>query len=346
MSSSEITTDSTDSRELYEHFSVKVDAGQEPLRIDKFLVNRIEKTSRTKIQNAASAGLVSVNGKPVKSNYKIKANDEVKLVLPQPPLKLELIPEDIPLDIVYEDEYLVVLNKQPGMVVHPGHGNYTGTLVNALIYHFNQMPDASQDNTRPGLVHRLDKDTSGLMVVARDEFAMMHLAKQFFDRKITRAYQALVWGDFEEDEGQIEGHIGRHLRNRMCMDVFPEEDFGKYALTYYRVLKRFGYVSLVECRLKTGRTHQIRVHMQHIGHPLFNDDRYGGDAIVKGTVYTKYKQFVNNCFKVMPRQALHAKTLGFIHPNTGKEMMFDSDLPEDFTQLLEKWDTYASFRKD
>ena len=328
-------------RDMYELVRITADRGQEPLRVDKFLTNRLEKTSRNRIQQAAKAGNVLVNEQPVKPNYKIKAGDEVVVVLPEEPREISLDPENIPLDIVYEDDHVIVLNKQAGLVVHPGHGNYSGTLVNGLLYHFSQLPDASRDNSRPGLVHRLDKDTSGLMVVAREDYAMTHLAKQFFDRTIDRSYVALVWGDFDEEEGSVEGNIGRHLRDRMKMAVFPEGEEGKYALTHYKVLKRYGYVTLIQCKLATGRTHQIRVHMEHIGHPLFNDLRYGGDRIVTGTVFTKYKQFIDNCFKVMPRQALHAKSLGFTHPDSGERMYFESELPSDFQAVLEKWERYT-----
>lgn len=331
--SEENTTD-----DLYEHFHVKTDKGQDILRIDKFLMNRVEGVSRTKIQSAADAGCILVNGKPVKSNYKVKPFDDISIVLSSPAREYKLEPENIPLNIVYEDDDLVVINKQAGLVVHPGSGNYTGTLVNALLYHFGQMPGA--DPIRPGLVHRIDKNTTGLMVIAKSETAMPFLAKQFFDHSIQRRYVALVWGDMAEDEGTIEGNIGRHLRFRKKMDVFPDGDHGKTAITHYKVLERLGYVTLVECKLETGRTHQIRVHMQHIGHPLFNDDTYGGDYIVKGTVYTKYKQFVENCFSLLPRHALHAKLLGFVHPSTKKEMIFERDLPDDMTQVLEKWRGY------
>lgn len=335
------SSEQDEERDLYELTRITADPGQEPLRVDKFLSNFLERTSRNRIQNAAKAGNILVNDQPVKANYKVKAGDEVVVVMPEEPREFSVEPENIPLDIVYEDKDLIVLNKPAGLVVHPGHGNYTGTLVNGLMYHFNHLPDASADNSRPGLVHRLDKDTSGLMVVARDEYAMTHLAKQFFDRTIERSYVALVWGDFDEEEGSIEGNIGRHLRDRLKMAVFSEGEEGKYALTHYKVLQRFGYVTLVECRLATGRTHQIRVHMEHIGHPLFNDSRYGGDRIVRGTVYTKYKQFVENCFQIMPRQALHAKSIGFSHPNSGERMSFKSELPEDFEGVLEKWDRYT-----
>lgn len=330
-----------DDEEGYELYRIVADPGQEPLRVDKFLVNRTEKISRNRIQQAAKAGGVRVDGEPVKPNFKVKPGMEVAIVVPAEPKKLELLPEDIPLQLVYEDKFVSVLNKEAGMVVHPGHGNYTGTLVNALLHHYNQLPDKSEDHSRPGLVHRLDKNTSGLMVVAREDYAMTHLARQFFDRTTERTYLALVWGDFDELEGEIEGHIGRHERDRLQMDVFPEGDQGKYALTRYKVLKRFGYVTLVQCQLATGRTHQIRVHMAHIRHPLFNDERYGGDHIVFGTVYTKYKQFIENCFQICPRHALHAKSLGFEHPDTGEWMQFDSELPQDMQDLIQKWERYT-----
>ena len=329
--------------ELYEHYRFVAGKGQERLRVDKFLMNFIENASRNKIQNAAAAGSIQVNEKAVKSNYKVKPDDIVTVVLAYPPREIEIIPENIPLGIVYQDEALVVVNKKPGMVVHPGYGNYTGTLVNALAYHFENLPEGSRRD-RPGLVHRLDKNTSGIMVVAADDFAMSHLAKQFFDRTISRTYIALVWGDFEEDEGTVTGHIGRSLKNRKVMDVFPKEDFGKHAVTHYKVLERFGYVTLVQCKLETGRTHQIRVHMKYIGHPLFNDETYGGDQILKGTTFTKYKQFIQNCFKILPRHALHAKSLGFQHPLKDKPLFFDSELPDDMQQLIEKWRIYTANR--
>ncbi len=327
--------------DLYEHYRFDVDKGQEPLRIDKYLINRIEAISRNKIQNAARADSILVNGKPVKSNYKVKPLDVVTIVLGTPPHELQSEPENIPLNIVYEDDQLVVINKQAGLVVHPAPGNYTGTLINALLYHFKHLPKG-KDVTRPGLVHRLDKDTSGLMVIAKEEFAMMHLAKQFFKRTIKRNYSALVWGDFEANSGTIDAYIGRNLRFRKIMAVFPEGDHGKEAVTHYKVLERLGYVTLLDVKLETGRTHQIRVHMAHMGHPLFNDETYGGDRIVKGTIYSKYKQFVENCFNILPRQALHARTLGFIHPVTQKELFFEAPLPPDFQQLLEKWRSYFS----
>jgi 23S rRNA pseudouridine1911/1915/1917 synthase len=302
-------------------------------------MNFIENATRNKIQQAAKAGNVLVNEKSVKSNYKVKPNDVVRVVLTHPPHENLLVAEDIPIDIIYEDSDVIVVNKSSGMVVHPGHGNYSGTLVNGLIHHIENLPVNS--NERPGLVHRIDKDTSGLLVVAKTEYAMAHLSKQFYDRTTERRYIALVWGNVEEDEGTIEGNVGRSLKNRLQMDVFPEGDFGKHAVTHFKVLERFSYVTLVECKLETGRTHQIRAHMKYIGHTLFNDERYGGDRILKGTTFTKYKQFVDNCFKVLPRQALHAKTLGFTHPKTGEFMQFNSELPEDIVGALNKWRNYT-----
>lgn len=337
--------DSDDEQELFEHYKFIADKGQELLRIDKFLMDRIPNTSRNKIQQAASSGTILVNQKAVKSNYKVKPKDEISIVLPYPPRVIELIPQDIPLDILYEDKDLIVLNKQSEMVVHPGYGNYTGTLVNALVYHFQNLPDGAMEN-RPGLVHRLDKNTTGIMVVAKTEHALNHLANQFFERTTERRYNALVWGDFEEDEGTVVGHVGRSLKNRKVMHVFPEGDYGKHAVTHYKVLKRFGYVTLIECKLETGRTHQIRVHMKYIGHSLFNDNEYGGDTILKGTSFSKYKQFITNCFEILPRQALHAKSLGFTHPTTGKWMQFESELPQDMKEVLERWETYVSNRKE
>jgi len=330
--------------ELYEHFKFTASEGQEPLRVDKFLMNFIENATRNKIQQAIKAGNVLVNEVVVKSNYKMKPKDVVRVVLAHPPHENLLVAEDIPIDIIYEDNEVIVVNKAAGMVVHPGHGNYSGTLVNALIYHIENLPVNS--NERPGLVHRIDKDTSGLLVVAKTEYAMANLASQFFDRTTDRLYLALVWGNLEEEEGTIEGNIGRSLKNRLQMDVFPEGDFGKHAVTHYKVVERFSYVTLVQCKLETGRTHQIRAHFKHIGHPLFNDERYGGERILKGTTYTKYKQFVDNCFKILPRQALHAKTLGFTHPITKKYMSFDSELPEDMVQVLEKWRNYTLNQKE
>ena len=326
---------------LHEHFKFEATKGQAPLRVDKFLMNYIENATRNKIQQAATNGNIFVNDIPVKSNYKVKAFDVVRVLLEYPPFENLIIPENIPLDIVYEDDQLLVINKPPGLVVHPGYGNYTGTLVNALAYHFDNLPMNSSE--RPGLVHRIDKDTSGLMVVAKTESAMTYLAKQFADKTSEREYIAIVWGNVEEDEGTIEGNIDRHVSNRMQMAVYDvDSDKGKPAITHYKVLERLGYVTLVSCKLETGRTHQIRVHMKHIGHTLFNDDRYGGDLILKGTTFTKYKQFVDNCFKVLPRQALHAKTLGFEHPTTKEFMRFDSEIPQDIQDCIEKWRTYSN----
>ena len=329
---------------LYEHYSFTADSGQQALRVDKFLMNRIENATRNKIQQAAKAGSVRVNDVVVKSNYKVKGGDQVKVLFTHPPYENLLVGEDIPLDIVYEDDALVVVNKAAGMVVHPGHGNYNGTLLNALLYHFESLPLNAND--RPGLVHRIDKDTSGLLVVAKTEKAMTHLAKQFCDKTSQRSYYALVWRDVKDDTGTIEGHIGRDLKNRLLMTVFPDGDQGKEAITHYEVVERFGYTTLVRCRLETGRTHQIRAHMKHIGHTLFGDARYGGDNILKGTTFTKYKQFVDNCFKLLPRQALHAQTLGFVHPISGKSMSFEAPLPDDMLTALEKWRHYAKHRLD
>ncbi|MGB0198518.1 MAG: RluA family pseudouridine synthase [Flavobacteriaceae bacterium] len=329
---------------LYEHFSFMADTGQTPLRVDKFLMNRIENATRNKIQQAAKAGSVHVNGTAVKSNYKVKGGDTVKVLFAHPPHENLLVGEDIPLCIVYEDDSLIVVDKPAGLVVHPGHGNYSGTLLNGLIYHFDNLP--TNRNERPGLVHRIDKDTSGLLVVAKTEYAMAHLAQQFFDKTSERSYLALVWGDPTDDKGTVVGHLGRDPKNRLLMTVFPEGDQGKEAVTHYEVVERFGYVTLVQCRLETGRTHQIRAHMKHIGHPLFNDMRYGGDKILKGTTFTKYKQFVENCFKVLPRQALHAQTLGFTHPESGEKMQFQSELPQDFVAAVDKWRHYAKHRID
>lgn len=326
---------------LYEHFRFEVDKGQGPLRVDKYLMNRIENATRNKIQQAAKDGNILVNDKPVKSNYRVRPLDVIRIVFEHPPHEYLLTPEDIPIDIVFEDEHIVVVNKEAGMVVHPGHGNYSGTLINALAFHFENLPINSSE--RPGLVHRLDKDTSGLLVVAKTEKAMAHLSKQFHDKKPTREYVALVWGDVEEDSGTIEGNIGRNPKNRLQNVVYEGVDAekGKEAITHYKVLDRFGYVTLVSCQLETGRTHQIRVHLKHIGHTLFNDERYGGNRVLKGTVFNKYRQFVENCFTVLPRQALHAKTLGFLHPDTEEYMEFTSELPEDMTACLERWTNYA-----
>ena len=332
----------SDGREMFEHFRFVADKGQKLLRVDKFLVARMEKTSRNRIQNAADADCIIVNGRPVKSSYKVKAGDVVSIVMDRPRYELEIIPEDIPLNIIYEDDALLVVNKPAGMVVHPGHGNYTGTLVNALAWHFKDNPDYDVSDPRLGLVHRIDKDTSGLLVIAKTPEAKTHLGLQFFNKTTKREYRALVWGNFPEKTGTITGNIARNPRNKLQMAVFENPEIGKHAVTHYEVLRDFGYVSLVKCVLETGRTHQIRVHMQYKGHPLFNDARYGGDKILKGTTFAKYKRFIDNCFAICPRQALHAKTLGFIHPVTGKEMNFDSEIPEDMSLLLQKWENYTS----
>lgn len=332
--------------ELFEHFHYTADKGQSVLRLDKFLADLMPNASRSKIQDLAKKGNILVNDQLQKQNYKVKPGDEVSVVMPYPVREIELKPENIPLEVIYEDDSLVVINKQAGLVVHPGYGNYDGTLVNALLYHFEQLAPKVDEPDRPGLVHRLDKDTSGVMVIAKTEKALTHLAKQFFDRTNDRRYYALVWGDFDEDEGMIEGHIGRSLKDRKVMDVFPEGEFGKPAFTRFKVLERFGYVTLVECKLESGRTHQIRAHFKFIKHPLFDDITYGGDKILKGTTFTKYKQFVQNCFGILNRQALHAKKLSFSHPETGEWMEFESDLPDDFQQVLEKWRNYIAHRKD
>ncbi len=331
-----------ESDEMFEHFSIVVDKGQSLLRLDKFLTCRMENTSRNRIQAAADGGNILVNGKAAKSSYKVKPLDRISIVMPYPRRELEIVAEDIPLDIVYEDDDLLVVDKAAGMVVHPGFGNYTGTLVNALTFHLQHLPMFSQGDMRAGLVHRIDKNTSGLLVVAKNERAHVSLAKQFFDHTIYRRYVALVWGNIEQDEGTITGNIGRNPKDRLQMWVFADGSEGKHAVTHYRVLRRYGYVTLVECRLETGRTHQIRVHFSWQGHPLFNDERYGGDRILKGTTFLKYKQFIDNCFRTMPRHALHARSLGFVHPATHREVMFESQLPEDFRRLIDKWETYSS----
>ncbi|MDR0228758.1 MAG: RluA family pseudouridine synthase [Flavobacteriaceae bacterium] len=326
--------------ELFEHYKFEAGKGQAPLRVDKFLMNLVENATRNKIQQAANNGNIYVNDVPVKSNHKVKSMDVVRVLMKQPPFENIIIPEDIPLNIVYEDDDVLVVNKPAGLVVHPGHGNYTGTLVNALAYHFESMPLNSSE--RPGLVHRIDKDTSGLLVCAKTEWAMTELQKQFAEKTTEREYIALVWGNVIEDEGTIESYIGRHVKDRMQMAAFDEEDKGKWAVTHYKVIERLGYVTLVSCRLETGRTHQIRVHMKHIGHTLFNDERYGGNMILKGTTFTKYKQFVDNCFSILPRQALHARTLGFEHPITKEFMRFSCDIPEDMQMCIDKWKVYAN----
>ena len=328
----------------FEHYKFIADKGQNPLRVDRFLMNFVEFATRNKIQQSVKAGNVRVNDNVVKSNHKVKGGDVVTIVLDYPKETNELLPQDIPIIINYEDDDLLIVNKEAGMVVHPGFGNYDGTLVNALAFHFQNLPNMGEEE-RPGLVHRIDKNTSGILVVAKTERAMTILAKKFEDRDLNRKYIALVWGDVKEDEGTITGNIGRSLKNRKVMDVFPDGEYGKYAVTHYKVLERFGYTTLVECKLETGRTHQIRVHFKSIGHTLFNDEEYGGDAILKGTTFTKYKQFVHNCFKICPRQALHAKSLGFEHPTTKKEVFFDSDLADDMQELIEKWRKYATHQK-
>lgn len=328
--------------ELFEHYGITADRGQSPIRLDKFLAIHMERCSRNRIQTAADEGNILVNGRPAKSSYKVKPGDRISLVMPYPKREIEIVPEDIPLDIPYEDEDLLVVNKPAGLVVHPGHGNYSGTLVNALTYHLRNLPLFQEGDMRAGLVHRIDKDTSGLLVVAKNERTHARLAKQFFDHTIARRYVALVWGNFDRDEGTITGNIGRSPKDRQKMWVFEDGSDGKHAVTHYRVLKRYGYVTLVECRLETGRTHQIRVHMQWQGHPLFGDARYGGDRILKGTTFNKYKQFVENCFEILPRQALHARSLGFVHPATGREVYFESELPDDFRTVLSKWDAYTA----
>jgi 23S rRNA pseudouridine1911/1915/1917 synthase len=340
------TPDFQDNDTLYEHHNFKVDKGQQPLRIDKYLMNFIENATRNKIQAAAKDGSIFVNDSPVKPNYKVKPNDIIIVKFEHPPFENLLVGEDMPLDIVYEDDTLLVVNKPAGIVVHPGHGNYSGTLINALIFHFENLPKNSSD--RPGLVHRIDKDTSGLLVVAKTEHAMAHLSKQFKDKTSEREYVAIVWGNMDEEKGTIEGNIGRHPKNRLQNTVFDGEDAenGKPAMTHYNVLERLGYVTLVACKLETGRTHQIRVHMKHIGHTLFNDERYGGERILKGTTFTKYKQFVDNCFKILPRQALHAKTLGFEHPTTGEFMRFSTEIPDDIQLCIEKWRHYAKHQEN
>lgn len=328
--------------ELYEHHRILVDAGQKLTRIDQFLTEKIPNATRTKIQAGIEAEGVKINGKAIKPSYKVKPLDEIVISLPKPPrAENELIPQDIPLDIRYEDDDILVLYKPAGMVVHPAYGNWDGTLVNALIYHFQHLPTGRNGEIRPGLVHRIDKDTSGLMVVAKNDYAMSHLARQFFEHTIERTYYALVWGEPKEDTGTIRGNIGRSSKDRKVMDVYPDGDYGKPAVTHYKVLKRLKYVSLVQCNLETGRTHQIRAHMRYLGHPLFNDAMYGGDRIVKGTIFTRYRQFVENCFALCSRQALHAKSIGFEHPKTKQWLQFDSDLAPDIVAVMEKWEAYS-----
>jgi len=327
--------------EIFVHHRLVAEEGQELLRVDKFLLNQLPDTSRTRIQKAAEAGTVTVNGKVVKSSFKVKAGDAIEIVLGDEPRDSDIRPEELPLEIVHRDEHVIVLNKAPGMVCHPGHGNYTGTLVHGLAFLAENLPIGKQGEERPGLVHRLDKDTSGVMVAAASELGMSSLAKQFYDRTTSREYVAIVWGDLEQEEGTIEGHIGRSLKDRLQMAVFPDGSEGKHAVTHYKVLQRFGYVTVVSCKLETGRTHQIRAHMRFLGHPLFNDERYGGDKILKGTSFSKYRQFIMNCFKACPRHALHAKTLGFTHPQSGEHMSFDTVIPEDMMEVIRKFESYT-----
>ncbi len=343
MSREEINEEATE--ELFEHYRFVADPGLRIVRVDKYLHGKIENISRSRIQNAAKAGNILANGKAVKQNYKVKPGDVITVVMSQPPREYEVIPQDIPINIVYEDDDIIVINKEAGMVVHPGYNNYDGTLVNALRYHIDQKYPGHGPEIEANLVHRIDKDTSGILLVAKNELAQARLGKQFFDHSIERKYIALVWGDFKEESGTIEGHIGRNPKNRLGMTVFPEGEHGKHAITHYKVIERFGYVTAVECQLETGRTHQIRAHMQFIGHPLFNDATYGGDKILKGTTFTKYKQFVQNCFKLLPRQALHAKSLGFVHPTSEEYMFFDSELPADMQAVFEKWRNYGAGNK-
>jgi 23S rRNA pseudouridine1911/1915/1917 synthase len=325
--------------DLYEHHRLVVDKGQGLMRLDVFLTGRLENVTRNRIQNALHAGNILVNSKAAKPNYRVKPNDVITIVLTTPPREFELIPENIPFNLVYEDDDVLIVNKEAGMVVHPGHGNFTGTLLNALVYYFNEKQDGK--NNRPLLVHRIDKDTSGLLLVAKNELAQTHLAREFFNHTIERRYHALVWGDVEKDEGTITGNLARSIPDRRVMTVYEDGETGKHAVTHYKVLQRFGYVTLIECRLETGRTHQIRAHMRYLGHPLFNDEKYGGNEIVKGTTFSKYKQFIQNCFSLLPRQALHAKTLGFVHPTNGRIIQFNSELPPDMQALIDKWERYT-----
>jgi 23S rRNA pseudouridine1911/1915/1917 synthase len=332
-------------QELFEHYRYVVDPGQSMLRIDKYLTARIEGVSRTRVQAAAQAGNIMVNDAPVKPNYRVKPLDVIQILLPNPPRDIELIPQNLPVNVVFEDDDLIVVNKEAGMVVHPAYGNYSGTLMNALMYHFRDLPLFSTGELRPGLVHRIDKNTSGLLVIAKNEYALNRLSRQFFNRTTGRRYMALVWGAPEPEEGTITGNVGRNIRDRKIMQVFPDGSQGKHAVTHYRVLEKMSYVSLIECRLETGRTHQIRVHMAWAGHPLFNDEEYGGNRILKGTTFTKYQQFVRNCFEMIPRQALHAQSLSFDHPVTGKRLSFGSDLPADMAGVIEKWRHYIAGRE-
>jgi 23S rRNA pseudouridine1911/1915/1917 synthase len=330
--------------DLYEHHRIEVDPGQSAIRIDKYLTERLERISRNRIQNAAGAGNILVNNNTVKSNYKVKPGDLIQILLPAPPRDPELIPEDIPLDIIFEDDDLMVVNKPAGMVVHPAYGNFSGTLVNALLWHFRDLPLFQKGEIRPGLVHRIDKNTSGILVIARNEYTLNRLSRQFFERTIDRRYDALVWGVPDPVEGTITGNIGRNVKDRKIMQVFSDDSMGKHAITHYRIIEDLGYISFIECKLETGRTHQIRVHLSHIGHPLFNDSDYGGDRILKGTTFSKYQQFVRNCFKILPRQALHARSLAFTHPVSGERLSFDSALPDDMQQVIDRWRKYISGR--
>lgn len=342
MSENEVIVDDQEDT-LFEHHRIVVDKGQALLRIDKFLMTRLHHVTRTKIQDGIHNEFVKVNDSTVKPNYKVHPNDVVTVLFPEPPRDKDVVPENIPLNIVFEDDHLLIINKPAGMVVHPAYQNWSGTVVNALAYHFQQLPQMPGNEGRPGLVHRIDKDTSGLLVIAKTERALTHLAKQFFDHSIERTYWAIVWGVPDPPEGTIDVHVGRSLKDRRVTVGFPEGDFGRHAITRYKLLEDLRYVSLVECRLETGRTHQIRAHMKYIGHTLFNDAMYGGDQILKGTMFSKFKQFVDNCFKIIPRQALHAKTLGFIHPETKEKMQFDSGLPDDFKNAIEKWEHYVKY---
>lgn len=335
--------DEQEQEELFEHHFIKVDPNQSLVRIDKYLMDRLPNVSRNKVQDAIKSEYVQVNKQTVKPNYKVHPHDEISISLPEPPRDTEVKPENIPLDIAYEDEHVLIVNKPPGMVVHPAYNNWSGTLVNALAYHFQQLPTMEGNEGRPGLVHRIDKDTSGLLVIAKSEKAMTGLAKQFFDHSIDRTYYAIVWGEPEEAQGTIDVNLGRSPKDRRITMAFPLGDVGRTAITHYEVLQNLRYVSLIKCRLETGRTHQIRAHMKYLGHPLFNDATYGGDQILKGTKFSKYKAFVENCFKMMPRQALHAKSLGFIHPLTKEKMYFESELPDDFQEVLEKWERYVQY---
>jgi len=328
--------------ELYEHHRIEVDSGQSLLRIDKYITSRLSGISRTRIQNAAEAGNILVNSNPVKQNYRVKPNDIISVVLPFPPIEIQLIPQNISINITYEDDDILIVNKEPNMVVHPGKGNYDGTLINALLYHLKDLPGFDDGKLRPGLVHRIDKNTSGILVIAKNELALNKLAKQFFDRTIERRYIAIVWGSFNSNEGTITGNIGRSLKDRTKMDVFPDGEIGKHAITHYKVIEDLGEISVLECKLETGRTHQIRAHLSYIGHPIFSDATYGGNVLMKGNRFSKFPKFVENCFKIIPRQALHAKSLGFVHPTTNQFMFFDSDLPLDMQELLSKWRNKAN----